>query len=356
MALDEMTPNERMAAIKEKRPFDRIPFSPLMGETASHLIGTTVSKYYHSARLMAAVEMDVFQRFEPDGVGAGPGYQGLAEALGTELVFPDNDISFVGKPALENWGDLETMEPADPQRSGRLPIYLEALKILKDQLGMQAPVGSCIGGPLTIAAFVRGTEQLLRDMTKNPDKVHQLLQLVTQSTLMYIDAVLDMDCGVSIADPVASGTMISPKSFREFVKPYLTLYAERVAERTGAGPMLHICGNTTMLWRDMVETGASNLSLDNVVDLGAARRTVGEAVCLMGNVNPVDIIAKGTREEIYTAVESCMNQAADNPKGFILASGCQIPVGCPLENLQHFADAARTFGRRFAARAKSEEE
>ena len=345
MKKDDMSPIDRCQAITDGRPIDRIPFAPLLGDTAVHIIDTTVSKYHHSAKLMAEVEIAVYQRFGQDGVGAGPGFSGLAEALGTQLTFPENEIPFVKAPALKAWDELDGREPANPQKAGRLPLFLEALQILKDKLGRVVPVGSCVGGPLTAAAFVRGTDQLLRDLRKNPDKVHRLMQLVTDSALLYIDAVLELDCGVSIADPVASGTLISPKIFCDFVKPYLTQYADRVRAKTGAGPMLHICGNTTRIWRDMVETGAATLSLDNIVDLAKAKELVGNAVCLMGNVDPVNIIAKGSQEEIYASVQNCFDQAGDNPKGFILSSGCQIPIGTSLKNMQHFCDAARIYGR-----------
>ena len=349
-----MTPSERMRAIADGQPFDRTPFVPLLGDTAVDIIATTVAKYHHSAKLMAAVEIALYQRFGHDGVGVGPGYSGLAEALGTELTFPEHDIPFVKQPALKHWNDLSGREPANPKASGRLPIFLEALRILKDQLGQEVPVGSCIGGPLTAAAFIRGTDRLLRDFTKQPQKVHDLMQLVTKSALLYIDAVMDLDCQVSIADPVASATLISPKNFCEFVKPYLKQYADRVHTRTAIGPMLHICGNTTRIWRDMVETGAKTLSLDNIIHMGKAKELVGSKVCLMGNVDPVNVIAKGDKEAIFTAVKNCFYQAGDNPKGFILSSGCQIPIKTPLENIQFFADAARIFGRQALDKNKSE--
>lgn len=344
MARDEMTPLERAAAIAAGKPFDRIPFAPFLGETASHFIGTTMAQYRHSAELMVEVERVTYEMFGQDGVGAGPGYQALGEALGTKLIFPENNTPYVGEPAIKDWKDLDRLEPADPRTAGKLPLYLEALKALKDTMGKDVPVGSFVGGPLSTGAFVRGTDALLRDMTKHPEKVHRLMQLVTDTALLYIDAVLALGCGVSIADPVASGTMISAANFREFVKPYLKQYADRVRAKTGGGPMLHICGNTTRIWRDMVETGASTLSLDNVVDLGAARKQVGRDVCLMGNVDPVAVVAQGTPETIYEAVRQCLMQACDSPKGYVLATGCQIPLGTSAENIRCFADAARTLG------------
>ena len=344
MLKDEMNPIERMQAFAAGKPIDRIPFVLDFGETACYLTGATLPEYNHSAQVMAEVEIVTYQMFGQDGAGAGPGYKGLAEAIGTKLKQPENNISYVEVPAVKDWSDLEHLEPADPIKSGRLPLFLEALKILKDKLGEEVPIGSCIGGPLSIAACVRGTDNLLRDLRKNPEMVHRLMQLVTDTALLYYDEVFDLGCGIDIAEPVASCSMISPAHFREFVKPYLVQYADHIRKRAGFGPMLHICGDTRRIWHDMVETGAGILSLDNVIDMGEAKNQVGNDVCLMGNVDPVNIIGKGTQEEIHDAVRHCLYQACDSSKGFILAPGCQIPFGTPAKNIQCFADSTRILG------------
>lgn len=342
---DEMTSKERMTAFAAGKEIDRIPCSPLMGETLCSLVGATMPQYHQSAKLMAEVEIVAYRTFGHDGAGVGPGFKGLAEAMGTVLYCPEDNIPFVQEPVLKNWDDFDRLTPSDPHKDGRLPVYLEALAIMMEEIGNDVFVGSCVGGPLSTAAMVRGTENLLKDLRRSPEMVHRLLQLVTESTLRYIDAVYELGCSVSIADPVASGTMISVRQFQEFAKPYLTLLSDRIKAHSGSGPMLHICGDSTPLWSDMADTGAATLSLDNIVDLAEAKKAVGHQVCLMGNVNPVDVIMKGTREQIEAGVRDCLRIACDSPKGYILASGCQIPLGTPQENITCFVDAARTYGR-----------
>jgi len=176
---DEMTPLERMAAFAAGKPYDRIPCSSFSGETACHFIGTTVSKYRHSAKLMAEVEIIAYKMFGHDGAGVGPGFLVLAEAMGTELKYPEDNIPYVANPFLKNWDDFGKLEPAHPYKDGKLPLYLEALAMIKDAIGDEVPIDSCIGGPFTTAALVRGTDNFLKDLRRNPDMVHRLLQLVT---------------------------------------------------------------------------------------------------------------------------------------------------------------------------------
>lgn len=206
-------------------------------------------------------------------------------------------------------------------------------------------VGSSVGGPFTAAASLRGTEHFLRDLHKQPEMAHRLLQLVTESALRYIDAVCDLGLKPSISEPTASGTLISAKQFREFALPYLRIYADRIIQRCGSGPMLHICGNTSHIWSDMTDTGASILSLDNQIDLAEAKKTVGNRVCLAGNVRPVETLMKGTREQVHAEAKQCLRKAHDNPKGYILSSGCALPLDTPPENVVALMDAARIYGR-----------
>ena len=41
----------------------------------------------------------------------------------------------------------------------------------------------------------------------------------------------------------------------------------------------------------------------------------------------------------------CIDKAIDSPKGYILSTGCQIPKGTPIENVEIFMEAGRKYGR-----------
>lgn len=342
---DQMTPKERMAAFAVGKEIDRIPCIPLLGEPSTRFIGTTLSRYYHSAELMAEAEIAAFRMFRHDSVGVGPSLHGITEAMGTELAFPEDGFATVSNPVLKDYKDLDRLSPVNPYKDGRLPLYLKALKLIDEQIGDQVGVGSSVGGPFTIAAGLRGTENFLRDLRNHPEMAHRLLKLATESAINYIDAICDLGFTPSIAEPTASGTMISLKSFREFAKPYLKIYVDRIRELKGKGPTMHICGDTRRIWEDMADTGATVLSLDNQVDLSEAKARVGDRVCLMGNIPPAEVILKGTPQQVRDAARECMRKAYDNPGGFILSTGCQIPPGSPVENINTMMEVARTYGK-----------
>lgn len=341
---DEMTPNERMQGFATGKPIDRIPCMPMVTDQAYSLMGGSMAQYYHSAALMAQAQIYAFETYESDTIGAGPGLFGIAEAIGTQLTFPDNGMPFVSAPAIISYDDLDKLSMIDPYRSGRLPLMLEALKMVQDAVQERVSVSCSIGGPITTAAAVRGTEYFLRDMHRCPEAVHRLLQFVTDNVIQFIDVLCDIGIKPSIAEPTASGTMISDKQFKEFAKPYLRQYADRISQRCGNGPFLHICGDTKKIWGDMVDLGATVLSLDNQVDMAKAKAVVGSRVCLAGNIKP-NTLWQGTPEQVMSEVKACLRETYDNPKGFILASGCGLALGSPTENIVAMMDAARQYGK-----------
>ncbi len=94
----------------------------------------------------------------------------------------------------------------------------------------------------------------------------------------------------------------------------------------------------------MAEGGADILSIDDI-GLTEAKELVGDKVCLMGNVSPADGMFKGNPGIITSMIKDCLSKASDNPKGYIVATGCEVPIRTPHENMIAFLEAGRRFAR-----------
>lgn len=70
----------------------------------------------------------------------------------------------------------------------------------------------------------------------------------------------------------------------------------------------------------------------------------GPSVPIIGNVDPINTMLLGTpddvREEVFRNISDC----ADSPNGYIVSTGCDIPVNTPRENVIAFMDAVREYG------------
>ncbi len=341
---DIMTPLERVTAFMTGQPYDRIPCNPNLGDHAAQLAGYTVAQYHNSAAKMAHSHIAAYETYGHDFIGLGPGHAGVAEALGSKLGFPENGTPFVKEFALGNSTDLTSFDIPDPLKSGRFPLFLDALDRVTEKLGDEVPIGFVIGGPLSAAYSLRGAEALMKDLYLRPQFVHELLDLCVKSTLPFLKEVAKRGAGIVIVDPVSSGSLISPALFRKFSLPYLKQLISAIGEFTRP-PVLHICGDTKKILGDMVDSGAGGLSLDNAIDLSEAKDQVGSQVLIIGNVNPAESMYRGTAETVRQDVKSCLNKAHDSPKGFMLALGCELPIKTPPENVHALMAAARSYGK-----------
>ncbi|APQ77071.1 methylcobamide--CoM methyltransferase [Clostridium botulinum] len=345
MIKEEMTPKERIVAFSKGEEIDRIICVPDMGVTMAPFIGVTARDYYHSAQLMADLEIALFKRLRHDGVSISTSLRGVAEAMGSKVGYPEYGISYLIEPAINSIDEIESLKVVDPLKDGNLPTLLEAIKLTRDVLIDEVDVGAAMSGPFSVAASVVGTENLLKWMIKYPKKVHTLMDIVAESNNRYIEEVAKLGVSIGFADPVSSTSLISPKQFREFSLPALRKNINKIKEKTGGAPGIHICGKSKELWEDVVNAGISNFSIDNVEDLEEAKNIMGDRVVITGNVPPVDVVYRGNKEAIFKSVKECIKKGHDSKKGYILSTGCQIPMHTPIENIEMFMEAGKTYGK-----------
>lgn len=340
---DELTAIERMKLFDEGKPIDRIPCCLDTGETMAPLMGLSIDDYYHSSQLMCDLEVYLYENFHSDGAGLSTTLRGMAEAMGSQIRYYDNNIAQLKQPAVPSWREIDGAKLVDVDKDGRLPVILEGLRLVKQKLGDKVPISGTVTGPFTIAAMVMGTEQLMIGMIKKPEKIKQLMEVITENNNRYIQRLIDLGVGIGFADPVSSTALISVKQYETFSLPYFQKNVDFI-KKQGAGCGLHICGTSRALWELLKKTGIGTFGLDNVEDMQEAKEVLGSHMCIQGNVPPVEVMRMGTPQDVLRSARECIRKAYDSPKGFVLTSGCQMPMGTPRENMTALMDAARIFG------------
>lgn len=339
---DQMTPKQRSAALKAGKPVDRMPIALFFGSPAPGLMGWTRDKAYGDAVSMAATRCAIYDTFGCDNVGVEYGLHGMAITCGAEIA---ND--HYNPPAiLRHPLTLDDVDALDPQKldirhDKMLGVCYEAAQRIMERLGDEVGCGMELTGPLTCAAGLVGTEALLKAMLRTPDKVHALMRFVNAVNIQSAKDFVAIGCGLSVSDPIASGTVISPRLFRKFVQPYHQEFVKACHAMGENDPCIHICGDTSAILEDMADCGYTTVSIDNKVDLGEAKRRIGDRAFLVGNVDPVNVFYNGTPEQMRAAVRKCFRQAWDSPCGFMIAPGCGTAYGTPMENALTYMDEAR---------------
>lgn len=345
---DTMTNMERMKAYAMGEKVDRIPFSLAGADSLVELYGYTIEQYRNSLDIQFEVAEKVKEEFCGSGMFATTNLSlhGLGIALGSVPAYPENNFEYIKDYVVKDYSVLDKLV-FDPETNPYLQKKMQTAKEIRERMNGRCMIVTGGAGPMTSAISLREPSLFLRDLLRDKENAHRLLDFCVQSTLKWI-AYNCEEFGkipVALSDPGTSANLIGKKAFLEFSKPHMADLLNGIKEITGSVPGIHICGRTKHIWSDLVDLGFPSFSVDNCEDLAELKEAVGDKMKISGNVPPTEVLRFGTIDDVIESVKSCLIKGSDSLCGFSLAVGCQVPLGTPRENLEAYMYAARRFGR-----------
>jgi uroporphyrinogen decarboxylase len=338
-----MKPREVILKAFEGGKADRLPATLFgAGMWSIKSWGTSFEALSKDADKMGAMLVDMSDKLQCDAVYAGSGYNNFhAAALGGKIKFRE-----MGAPDLENHfvsseEDLAKLRVPDLDKDETINTVKKALRQAKSKIGDTYVVTMTAWGPFTLGARLVGEEAMMKATFKKPAFVEKMVDFATGVLIhLYEPLVADGTLEViSLADPTASGDLISRKQFEKFAVPYLKKFTDW-AKSKNVHTLVHICGNTTDRLDLFPLTGASCISLDHKTDIAKAKETLHGKMCFGGNVDPVKIMLNGTVQDVEHTCKEVI-RAAGTDGGFVLMPGCDIPPTVPYENIRKFIQTAR---------------
>jgi len=342
-----MTALERVRAACHHEPTDRVPVGPFAGFCAARLTGVSLRRYVTDGQAIADAQIALQHAVGHDIVVTAADTYYLAEGFGLEVEFHENALPTAKGPLLTDLKDVDCLRVPDPKRDGRMPVYLDAVRLLSAALGDQVAIRGTGTGPFSIAAYLFGMQRFLMTLAEieagedeDERHVHQLLSMTAEASTAFLKAQFEAGAHILyLGDSLASADMISPAMYRRFVLPYhQRIFAE--VNGQGAFTLLHICGDNTVMLDALAETGANVLEIDHKMNLGLCKQRIGDRICLIGNLDPVQTMLHGTTEDVRRESRRCIEQAGQGG-GFILGTGCFVPYDSPLENLRAMVETSR---------------
>lgn len=344
----EMTPDERMQKYLQGEEVDCVPYGLLAPDDAmAHIWGYTRGDMMRSFDLRCEIIRRKKEQYGFSGLSASMGLRGIAEVAGSVMFYPEESSDYVQEYCMQTYDSLGSIDPFSLMHGSDLvKRKLDEISKIKE-IFPEMGVSTDVAGPISTAIAMRPVEKVLRDVRKEPEKLHLLLDYSVECSLEWVKMFCEQmgECSVGISDPVTTTDILGMKYFKEFSKPYLTKLFKGIKIISGNNPSLHICGHTKKIWNDLMEIGVDNFSLDNCEDMREAKEVMGERVFLSGNIAPVQVMRNGTIDDVIEAVKEVLEKSADNPCGHMLMTGCQLPIGTSQENIDAFIYAAKTYGR-----------
>jgi uroporphyrinogen decarboxylase len=335
---DRLTPRERFGLLVIDEPQDRVPIYPLVTSHAAFVAGMKLQEYCTRGRSMARAQLTAQEQYGHDFISIFSEVGIVAEALGSGFEYPDDDLPVLRRPRLASVLDVAQLPESDDVAAGRLPVYYEAIEYAYEAVGDRVPILAFVPAPFTTALHLVRGEEFLLALTLNPGEVHQLLDRITRTTIDFLREIVNHGALPVLVDPLASGSVISPRAYREFALPYERRLIDFL-HRYDLDITLHICGDMMPMLPLLKETGADLVSLDHV-DLSEARRVIGDSLRLIGNYDTSRLLLNSPAT-VEQEVRAMVAAGVANPKGYIAATGCEVPVRTPPENVRAFIRGAK---------------
>lgn len=363
---------ERLAKVRRFEEPDRVPVLPAIAHRfLVPQVGVRFRDYYGDPETMLRTQIEaqkwLMENIRTDAcsitgawVGAWTDFQNTFEAgsLGVDVVFPENDIPWVGPGWVRTDEDLARLEALDFVHSGinaRQIAYRRAMMAVAERYpvrfqggrlfypGAQPSLTHTSDGPFGVAGDLMGQTELFVACREQPDFVRELLRIVTDKLIEYLDfcwaeeELTERD--FAWTDDLAVN--LSAEMYRDLVLPE----EKRLRFHFDGRIMLHMCGRTDHL----LEIFRDDLAIDEFqgfgweVDLDRVAETMGGKVVLLGNIDPMIIHSK-TPDDVRAATRRAIETLAPC-RGYIVQDGNNIPPGSPIENINAMMDAAEIYGR-----------
>jgi len=332
---------ERVLKALALQKSDRVPVVPFVITFAAKYAGFRFIDYAKDSSVLARAQTAMARRFKIDAVYVDSDPIIEIEAMGAEIRYPEDESPMASKPAVRTSDDIRSLKVPDPEKDGRLPVWLDAIKTLKEEVGHEFAVFASLNAPFQAAAQLLGITETCMYLYRKPDLVTELLDLTTEVVVSFMRAEIRAGTdAIVLGDAISSPTVISPRHFEKFSFPYIREVIRQAGEQVPF--ILHICGDATRIIDRMVETGTRYLEVDSYVDLAQVRQRHGNSVGIIGNVSPT-LLLTGTPEAVEDSCRKAI-EAAGLTGAYILGSGCELPKNTPHINLDTMVKAAKKYG------------
>jgi uroporphyrinogen decarboxylase len=363
----------RVEAARRFEEPDRVPVLPAIAHRfLVPRVGTKFHDYYADPEVMLRTQIlaqkwllenvrtDAYSITGP-WVGAWTDFQNNFEAgsLGCEVIFPEDDIPWVGPGWVKTEADLRRLEAMDFIHSGLNAKQITYRKAMIDVAseypvrfnggpvsypGAQASLTHTSDGPFGVAGDLMGKTEIFLAVAERPDFVRELLRIVTDKLIAYLDFCWEEESLPTPRDFAWTDDLavsLSAETYRDLVLPF----EKQLRFHFDGRVSLHMCGRSGHL----LDIFVNDLRIHEYqgfgyeVDLARIAGVMGGKVVLLGNVNPM-LIRSGTSAQVREATRRVIEVLAPL-RGFIVQDGNNIPPGSPLENINAMMEAAEMYGR-----------
>ena len=239
----------------------------------------------------------------------------------------------VGHP-LVNEGALSSYQPPDPTRPELYEASRQMIADFKDEYWI---VGVTVTTIFETAWALRGYEQLMMDMSLDPDLANAIMEIPYRYHLTAAKKLVELGADmIWIGDDVGTQNrmLFSPNMWRQFLKPRM---ANFIAEIKSLNPNLkvayHTDGKIDPIIPDLIEIGLDVLNPVQPASMDPAKlkEKYGDQLCFWGTIDEQHTLPFGRPSDVEAEVRERL-QTVGVDGGLILSPTHHVQLDTPMEN------------------------
>jgi uroporphyrinogen-III decarboxylase len=375
MIKETMTPEQRMWAAIRLEPVDRVPIAPIIAQFAWRQNGLSRKTYEanpwlgieairknfddlggYDAKIVAGLDWphSTWRSNGPRGKSVPPGKDGIPDDFSVQYDELEN-MTVADYDTIINKGWNGFCEEYFPRVTGRSLEQIERINMalldinLKDaaywkERGIVLMAGALIVSCEMTLSLGRTFPKFTLDLHRMPDKVQAALEAMVPD---FIDNVLrDTKASgvpwVHISLERGSGAYYNLKTYERFFFPQLKKIVDTLTAR-GITCWLHMDTDWTLNIPYLRELPAKKCicNLDSITDIFKAKDILKGHMCIMGDVPP-SLTTLGTVDEVVAYCKKLIDVVGKD-NGYIMCSGCEVPIDAKFENVRAMMDTARNY-------------
>ncbi len=221
--------------------------------------------------------------------------------------------------------------PGGWSEASSIRVVLDAIHLLRAALGERVVIVGKVMGPWSLSYHMMGVESFLVSTLLNPERARLSLDVLKEVPVAFARAQMRAGADVICLADHATGGMVSPTMYRDWLMPI----HQEIIEAMGCPTVLHCCGNTTDRLAYFAETGIDCYHFESQVRIEDAVAMAKGKMTLMGAVNNPTVLLKGTPEMVAEASSRAITGGVQ-----ILSPECAVPLTTPTSNLRALVEVA----------------
>ncbi len=317
-----------------KKPVGFIIDSPWLPGWA----GISTLDYYTNEKMWFEANMKAVETFPEimflPGFWSEFGMCTEPSAFGAKLIWAEKNLPHADK-IIKSIDEAGSLKKPDVRTDGLLPFMLNRLVHYRPEIETAGHVirFAVARGPMNIASFLMGTTELMMALVMEPEKVHQLLRVITDFLKdwlgLQMETITSID-GVFLLDDIVG--FVNDADFRTFAFPYLKEIYDAFNVQV---KFFHNDAQGLICAPYLEEMGVNLFNFAFEHSINQMKELTGGRVALLGNLPPRDVLAQGTPGEV-TEKTIDMYRAVNDKSRMVWSCGGGMPQDVSTENIRAF--------------------